>query len=340
MPITLDVFNNDAFGITTMLPAVEKMPYKPSFLAQFFEDTPVATDTVGIGSYQGRLALIRTTLRGAPIEAAEPDAKNIRPFLIPRIAKGDKLFAHELANVIPDPAQTEVEAAAAVLARKQQRLKQDVEYTWEHMRLGAIQGIVLDADGTTELVNYWTEWGVAQPSEIDLDLVTANNGALRTEINDSIHRPLIRAAQAEGGVRRVVGLAGDVFWDKLLANPEVRATYLSWSAAADMREAAPFETFRYGGVDWINYRGSDDGTSIAIPDDDAVVFPVGVPGMFQHVMGPMNERFETQNMMGRAMYPLIVRDNDRDMWVQPEIYAYSLMVNTRPDLIVRVTSVD
>lgn len=336
--ITLDIFNNDAFSVTTLLPQVNKMPFQPGFLGSLgiFDEQPVATDTIGVGMLQGRLALIQTTLRGAPIEAAEPDAKNVRPFILHRLAKGDKIRAAELANVVPNEGETEVETVEMVLARRQQRLVQDVEYTFEHMRLGAVRGKIMDADGTTELTNYWTEWGISEPADIDLNLDAGSPvlGALGTQIRSTIVRPLIRAA---GGAptTRLVGLAGDAFWDALIGHAEVRTTYYNWQAAESLRTQSPFETYRYGGVDWINYRGSDDNSTIAIDTDKAVVFPTGVPGMFQHVMGP-GETFETVNRMGQRVYPLIVRDKDRDMWVQPEIYSYPLMLNTRPDLVLNV----
>jgi len=338
--ITLDIFNNDAFSVTTMLPQVNKMPYLPGFLGSLglFDPQPVATDTIGVGLLQGRLALIQTTLRGAPIEVAEPEAKNVRPFILPRLAKGDKIRASELAGVIASAGQSDIETVQTVLARRQQRLVQDVEYTFEHMRLGAIQGKIVDADGSTILTNYWTEWGIAEPSAINLNLDATfdenNPGAIATAIRSQVARPLLRAAGA-GPTGRAIGLAGDAFWDGLVGAPEVRKTYINWQAAADLRNQGPFETFRYGGVDWIDYRGSDDNSTIAIPTDEAVVFPTGVPGMFQHVMGP-GETFETINRMGERVYPLIVRDKDRDMWVQPEIYAYPLMLNTRPDLILKL----
>ncbi len=337
MPITLDIFNNDAFGVTTMLEPVNKMPFQPSFLEQYFDADPVSTDTVGVGLKQGQLALIRTTLRGAPIEVAEPDVKNVRPFIIPRVAKGDKLRAHEISNVVPNAGSTELETVQQIIARKQQRLVQDAEYTFEHMRLGAVQGKVVDADGTTVLTNYWTEWGIAEPAAIDLNLDAASPvmGALGTQIRSQAVRPLIRAAGASPATR-LIGLAGDAFWDALISHAEVRTTFYNWQAASDLRNQSPFETFRYGGVDWINYRGSDDNSEIAIPTDQAVIFPTNVPGMFRHVMGPFSEQLSMAGQLGRRFYPLIVRDKDRDMWVQPEIYSYPLMLNTRPDLILRV----
>jgi hypothetical protein len=334
----LDIFNNDAFAVTTMIDPVEKMPTIPGFLGSLgmFRAEPVDTDTVAIGYSEGTVSLIRTTLRAAPIEVAAPETKNIRDFRIPRIAKGDKIFAHELRNIVNLPGDVQLDRVATMLARKQQRLKQDVEYTKEFHMLGAVQGLLLDADGST-LVDFYDEWDIAAPSEIDMDLPTLTDGALRERIRDSISRPLQRAVGTGAPVGRIIGLAGDDFFDALVKNPEVRDTYKGWQAAAELRGNAdkPFDTFTYGNVEWINFQGSDN-SDIRIDPLDAVIFPTGVPGMFRHVMGP-GESLELVGQEGRDVYPLIVRDVQRDMWVQPEIYAYPLMLNTRPDLVLRAT---
>lgn len=336
--ITMDIFNNDAFSVTTMLDPVNQMPTEQGFLGSLdiFASEPVSTDTVAIGKKDGELNLIPTTLRAAPIEMLEPETKNIRNFTIPRIAKGSTIRSHQIANIRPEVGQTEAEAVATVIARDQQRLKQDVEYTWEFHRLGAIQGLLLDADGSV-LVDYYDEWDISQPAEIDMDLTTLDDGNLRERIKDQISRPLKRALRTGQTVGRIIGLAGDDFFDALIKNPEVRATYLGWAEAKELRGNSdmPYDTFKYGNVEWINFEGSDN-TDIRIDSADAVIFPTGVQGMFRHVKGP-GESFETINRMGRDVYPLLVRDKDRDMWVQPEIYSYPLMLNTRPDLILRAT---
>ena len=95
-----------------------------------------------------------------------------------------------------------------------------VEYTWEHMRLGAIQGIVTDANGDT-LVNWFDVLNQSAPSEIEFDLDNASpfSGAVRKKCNE-----LTRAAQrAIGGLwlagsSYLLGLCGDAFWDCVAAD--------------------------------------------------------------------------------------------------------------------------
>lgn len=342
MPISMAVFGDDAFTQASMIRGLDRRPYVPNQLDAVigFEPVRVTTDTVYINSRQRYVNLIRTTLRGAPIEMGEPEDRNARPLRIPRIAKGDKLFAHELANIAPLDDETDVMAAAAQVARKQQKLIDDTEATFELMRLGALRGILLDTDGST-LVNFWTEFGISVPADIDLTLdnLALTIGALRASISTNVVMPLARASGAGNDPRfRVKALCGDAFWFALTGHPAIAATYMNYTAAAELRGEMLWESFMFGGVEWFHYRGTDDGSTIAVSTNKAHVFPTGVPGMWQHIMGPMNESIPLVNQPGRRYYPFLEKDkSDKQQWVQPEIYSYPLFVNARPDLVLTVT---
>jgi hypothetical protein len=305
-----------------------------------FEPVRATTDTVYVISRQKYVNLIRSTLRGAPIEMAQPDDKNARPLKIPRFAKGDKLFAHELANIMPLEDETETDRAAAEVAKKQEKLIADAEATMEYQRLGALKGILLDTDAST-LVNFWTEFGITPPSDIDLTLDNAalTIGQIRTAIQTNVTIPIARASGAGNDPRfRIRAICGDTFWNTLISHPAIEATYMNYVAAAELRGEKLWGSFSFAGIDWFHYRGTDDGTTISISTNKAHVFPVGVPGMWQHVMGPMNESLPLINQPGRRYYPFLEKDkSEKQQWVQPEIYVYPLFVNARPDLVLTVT---
>jgi len=102
-----------------------------------------------------------------------------------------------------------------------------VEYTWEHMRLGAIQGIVTDANGDT-LVNWFDLLNQSAPSEIDFDLDNASptSGAVRKKCNE-LTRAVLRAIGGLWlpGSSYLLALCGDVFWDNLTAPTKSSQTY-------------------------------------------------------------------------------------------------------------------
>ena len=58
------------------------------------------------------------------------------------------------------------------LMRKAAVARRDLDLTIEHQRIGAVKGIVMDADGTTPLLNLFTEFGVTQEvydMQLDVD---------------------------------------------------------------------------------------------------------------------------------------------------------------------------
>jgi hypothetical protein len=219
-------------------------------------------------------------------------------------------------------------------------LQSEVEMTHENMRLAALQGILTDADGST-LYNWFTEFGISPPAEIAFDLAGANAagttvgaaGKLRPFIQKNVTRPMVRAAKgAFGPGAQIYALCGDNFYDDLTNHGDVRATYLNWLAAQSLRENQAFEEFPFGGVTWVNYRGTDDGTTVGINTDKCKFFPVNAPGIFQVAWSPA-EFFQFVNTPGQALYPLITVDEKRNAYVDIEIYSYPLHICTRPEVL-------
>ncbi len=341
MPINMSVFDGDAFTQASMIRGIQKRTYIPKGLDDIigFEPVPVTTDVVYIGQKTRTNGVIQSTLRGAPIEMRSKPEKNYRPIQIPRIAEGDQLFAHQLANMAPWEDETDEDVVAAEIARMQEDLIGDVEMTEEHMRLGALNGLVLDKDGST-MVDYYDEFDLVAPSDIDLTLDNASMtiGELQEKIGTQLVIPISQAIGSGNAQQiQIRAVCGNAFWFKLTGHLAVTQTYQNYAAAANLRDGKVWETFDFGGVLWFHYRGTDDGSTIAINTNKAKVFPYRLPGMFQHVMGPANEFLDLIGQRGRRYVPFLVRDLQRNQWVQPEIYAYPLFVNARPDLVLTAT---
>ena len=204
MPINMAVFDGDPFTQASMIQGIDTRDYIPSGLDSIvgFTPTRVTTDTVYIGQTNHVNGVIQTTLRGAPIEMREKPGKNMRPVSIPRIAEGDQLFAHELANMAPWDGETETDTAATVIAEMQESLIGDVEMTEEHMRLGALNGVVLDKDGSV-IVDYYQEFEIVKPAAISLGLANAvmTIGELRENIGRLIVMPIVRGMKSGNAAR-------------------------------------------------------------------------------------------------------------------------------------------
>lgn len=335
----MDIFNDDAFSLVTMTEKVEKLPTVPTFLGNlgiFGEGEGVPTDIVSIEQKGMALSLIPTSQRGTEPPMGTTDKRSLRHFSIPRVAKGDQVFAREIQGVREFGTEGELMTAMRLIAQKQAKLKTEYDLTMEYHRLGALQGILLDADGST-LYNFFTEFGIAQPTEIDFDLDNAapTAGALKNKIA-AAKRAAIRALGGSyvPGVTRFLWLCGDTFYDQFKSHPEVEKTYANWEAAVNLRTASVFDTFRFGEMEWHNYQGTDDNTTVAISATQCKLVVLGVPGLYRRYNGP-GESMDLVNTIGRPIYSELVRDLKRNQWVQPEIYSYPLHMCTRPEVLLR-----
>lgn len=340
---TLDIFKSDAFSLVELTDALNKQDFQPSLLRSMniFTVRRPRTETVAIEEKDGVLNLIQTSERGAPLEQRTTEKRKIRDFRAPRIAKSDTITASELANIRAFGSESElmqVQEEVAMRLNGPAGIMREVEMTWENMMLGAVQGIVTDADSST-LFNWFTEFDVTQDAEIDFDLDNASpaSGAVRKVCNQVV-RQTMKAAKGAWvpGRTMIAGLCGDTFWDQLTGHSEVRATYLQTQQAADLREQVgmAYETFRYGGIEFMNYRGTDDGTTVAVGDLKCKFFPVNAPGAFIAAYTP-GEFFDTINRPGQDVYALTIPDEKRNAFVDIEVYSYPLFICTRPKMLQR-----
>lgn len=334
---TLDVFKDDIFSMTSMLPAVDRIGYVPGYLGSIpglFDPAPVRTDTVWIEARGTEAALIQTSPRGAAPASKVDGARDARPFATKRLAQKSRISASELFGIRAFGSESELKQVAAEVARRQFLLKRDMDLTFENWRLGAIQGLVADADGST-IYDWASEFGQTIPAEVDFDLDNASpaSGVLRKACTVAI-RSITRGLKGLGGNSvRVYAICGDAFWDDLIAHPEVRATYLGYQAAAALRDPVAWESFNFANITFVNYRGTDDGSTVAVGADKAKFFPAGA-GIFKWAMSP-GEKFSDIGQLGQQFYSLIVPDKDRDMWADVEMYSYPLPVCTMPQALYR-----
>jgi hypothetical protein len=176
--------------------------------------------------------------------------------------------------------------------------------------------------------------GTAAP-EIAFDLNHASpvDGALRIQCNKVV-RAMARDSQGAFTTQTVVmGMCGDDFWDALVTHPAVTKTYYNWAAAQELRQGTAFEAMRFGGVDWFNYRGSDDTTTIGIAHYKVKFFPRNANGVFLRALASA-ENFTFANTLGREMYVQPIFDRDRNEWWRMEVTSYPLFICTRPAVLM------
>lgn len=334
---SMNIFLNSAFSMTSLTGVIEKMEYIPQTLGQLgiFEPMPSRTRNVFVERRNGVLTLIPTSALGAPPEEYVHDDRDLVPLKTTRLTKGATLYAAEVEAYRAFGSETELMQVQAEYLRRTKSIRDDMELTHEHHRLGALQGLLLDADGTTVIYDYFAEFGVvpAAPVEFKFSVTTTD---LRQVIKTMVRDLVRKSGGAITGVTQIHALAGDNFYDKLVGHETVTKTYMNWAAAADLRGNGgmgdAFSSFTYGGVVWHNYRGSDDNSTVAIDPDEAKFFPVGARGVFKKAMAPA-EFGPYIGTPGQDTYMLNILDRDRQAWTRGELYSYPLYLCQRPDLL-------
>ncbi len=341
MALVTDIFNQNAWGVVEFQEeVVEKVDFKPQLLGQLgiFEAVYSRTSAIGVAEKDRTLTLIPTSEDGAPPSELVPQGSKVRLFPTTRLAKGSTIFARELAGVLALPFDLQTREVAQEVSDRTGQIMDDMELTWEHMRFGAIQGKVVDADGVTPIINWYTEWGIPEPDEVDFAL-DSDATDIRKKCRDIGRAMKVAAKGIWTPSTRIGALVGDEFYDALLNHKQIKESKLGTEQAPLLENIEGFSAREIENITFINYQGTDDGSTIAIPSDKARFFPIGARGAFKAGFGPANEFKPYLNQRAREYYGLLLEDTSgRQAWDRTELYSYPLFIATRPEMLLRAAA--
>lgn len=334
----LDAFNADAFSMHTLTAKFNKMPYKPGRLGalKLFKEAGVRTVSIDVESFDGRLSLIQTSPRGgvAP-DPVTANKRKMRTFRVYHFERDAKVYADEVQGIRQYGSETELQQLEDLVQERQAELIPAHEATLEYHRLNAIQGILLDADGST-LLNLFTEFGVVQQVK---DFVFSNSA---TEVRNVIVAAKRLSEGVLGGL--TVGgyraLCSPEWFDALVSHATVKEAYKyqqGQNLSTDLREG-----FTFGGVTFEEYRGSvtipdsvGGGTATFIPANTAWMIPEA--DIFVTRFAPADYE-ETVNTLGLPRYSKQVPDPSglgKYRLINTQSNAISLCL--RPEAIIKLT---
>lgn len=332
---TLDIFSNSAFSLTSLTDAINKVPFVPGRLGQLgiFDESGVSTTSVMIEEREGSLSLIETSPRGAPATQNLHNKRKARSLVVPHIALEDTVLADEVQNVRAFGTENALEGVQNVVNLRLAEMARKHDATLEHLRIGAIKGQVLDADGTSVLYDLFGEFGVTQHTEIDFDLdnATPAKGAVRKKCHD-----VVRKVEDELGAAPytyVHAFCSATFFDDLVSHPEVEEAYRRYQESAFLRAGLVRKSFEYAGITFEEYRGKV-GSVDFIADGKAHFFPVGVPGLFRQYNAPA-DFVETANTIGLPRYAKQAVDQEFGRWVKLHTQSNPLPICTRPKVLIK-----
>ena len=331
----LDIFSGSAFSMVALTDAINQMPFVPGRIGQLglFREQGVSTTSVMIEEREGNLTLVETTSRGAPAVQHVANKRKARSLSVPHVALEDTILADEVQNVRAFGSENMLEGVQNVVNQRLSEMASKIDATLEHLRIGAIKGLILDADGSAVIYDLFTEFGVTAYTEVDFDLDNASPapGAVKKKCHD-----IRRKIEDELGVvpyDHIHAMCGPDFFDDLITHPEVEKAYERWLDGAFLRQGQARGSFEYAGILFEEYRGkvgSVDFTDAA----KAYFFPVGVPGLFRQYNAPA-DFVETANTIGLPRYAKQAVDQQFARWVMLHVQSNPLPICTRPRVLMK-----
>lgn len=333
--LIINPFDTDAFSMANLCAAIDILPNRYGRVNQLgiFGGEGITTRTAIVEERNGVLNLLKTQPVGAPGPQNKIGKRKVRSFVIPHIPLDDVIRPEEFQGVRPFGQGTGLETLAAVMNNHLQTAKDKFAITIEHLRMGALKGIILDADAST-LYNLYSEFGIAA-KEIDFALtnsatdVSAKCRELIRHIEDNL------LGEVMTGVRTLVS---QEFFDALISHPKVKEFYLNHSAAMQLIGQDPRKGFTFSGVTFEEYRGvasDEEGNARRfIASGEGHSYPEGTMGTFKTLYAPGNF-IETVNTQGVPIYVKQVMEQ-MGRWIDLHIESNPLPLCLRPGVLVKV----
>ncbi|MGB0467762.1 MAG: major capsid protein [Pontibacterium sp.] len=294
---SLDAFNSDAFSVSTLTAAINNNPMPKTVLGDkgLFQSAGLVSPRFNIEHSNGTLSLVPASERGASGVTIGRDKRTKVPFNTLHLQKDDTILADEIMGMLAFGSENQVENLSAYVNQIAMKGANDIAATWEHQRLGAIKGSVLDADGSTELLDINAAFGWTQKTATGFAWNTASTkiGSKIDALVDSIANAL--QGRFFTGVRM---LMNPTDYTTLTNHSEFQKLVERESMGRDLRNSYNEITVR--GVTFEKYFGQMDGVA-AIAVGEAWAFPEGVSDLFIARFAPADYN-ETVGTMGVPLY--------------------------------------
>jgi len=330
-----------AFSVGELTTSINLLPNKYGRLSEaagglnLFPFKGVRVRSVYVEEQNGVLNLLQSQPVGAPGQANKTGKRTVRSFTIPHFPLEDIVLPADVDGIRAFGQQDVLKTVQGEVLDRLQGMKNKHDITLEHLRMGALKGIILDADGTT-LYNLYTEFGISQKS-VDFVLGTAG-----TEVPEKC-REVVRHIEdnLKGEVMSSIRcLVSGEFWDKLIKHASVKSIFQNYSEAQAKLGGDVRKGFTLNGITFEEYRGTatDAAGNVRrfIASGEGHAFPENTSESFQTVGSPADFN-ETVNTIGLPYYAKFdVRKHGRgyDLHTQSNVLALC----KRPGLLVRVYS--
>lgn len=323
--------NENVFGTKALTKAINKLPVTPTIIRELgiFKPEYLNTTSVNVVNKNGHLALVEAMPRGSAGEPVKESYGDRQNFTMLHLPKDDIVLADDVQNVKAWDSEDEAMTVASRVNDKLASMKADIEFTREHLMLGALQGKILDADGSTVLVDIYKRFGLTRKvHNIELSKDTTKVGAVIDKIKTE--QGLKRLGEMVSGW---IMLASPEFMQSLIYHPNIEAIYQRYQEGKVYRDGNTNVAFNHMNIDFIQYEHTfPNGAKIA--DGEAIILPKGTLSTFREFFAPA-DMTDAVNTMAKPYYASRAEMDHKKGW---KLHAQSnpLPLLLRPELVATI----
>ena len=305
-----------------------------------FAEEFLSTNSFTFEESSQTLGLITDQYRGAKPQANKDDNRKIRTYPVAHWPIVDAVKPEDIQGKRAYGSNDMAETEAAVMMRKLERIRRNMDITMEVGRFSTLTTLNLYAPNGTIVGNLASDFGITQKS-VDFVLGTAT-----TDIVARVEEVIAHMqdnANTGDVITSVIAYCSPEWFTKFIAHAKIQAAYTYFSATEGQmiqRNRAGgnnglYREFTHAGIRFIEVRTVLAGQRL-IPAGEVVFVPTGTSDTFVSYFGPMNH-MDFVNTIAERTYLMTYRD--------PKGYGIDITgefnvthVIRRPQLVVKGTS--
>lgn len=338
---TLDIFNNDAFSVSALIDTIVDIPRTPTILGDLglFNERGITTPTFMIERKGAALSLVPTSPRGGPGQPTKSTNRKLIPLATVHLQENDAMLADEVYGVRAFGSETELETVQNLLRQRLATMRANLDLTHEYQRLGALKGTVLDADGSSVILDVYAAFGMTQTT-LYWNTVTAGTSIDPLALTRDL-KSRTRAKLGGRSFRNVRVMCSSEWLNKLMGHSKMKEAYAQWRDGGYLRANLAqqanggYVDFVFDDVVFTVYDLELNGNP-AIGNTLAYSFPEGVSDMFHTVYSPA-DYVETVNTIGVPFYAKQERMR-MDKGVEIEMQSNPLHFNKYPEAVFALST--
>ena len=325
--------NQNPFSLTELTEHIIKQKIVDTKIGKLklFNSKPIATTKITITWSDKEGFLVQTSPRGGEGKINKNNKRRAITIEVPHIQLNDAVLAESYQNVAQF-GSTLVNPRSQAVKDKIADMSTNLDLTIEYHRLGALKGVILDADGEV-IVDLFEAFGMgARPA------ASTASWQLNTATTKVLSKALTAKRYIEG---KLNGLAysglhaycGSEFFEKLITHDKLKPAFERYQDGSIYRDDKR-NGFPYQGIVFEEYTGAVGATQF-LADTECYIFPIGVTGLFRTYYAPADYN-ETVNTLGLPKYAKAkAKENDKGYNI--EVQTNPLNICNRPEAIYKAT---